>query len=102
MKDKTISEEDIRKAIGRVKHPAIDSTLLELGIIKSINIENDKAEIILAFPFPNIPIEDYLINSVRGPVEKLGVGVEIKVTMMTEEELQRFLVLEQQHWKEDM
>jgi len=99
MKEKTISEEDIRKAIAGVKHPAIDRTLLELGMIKSIAMEKDKANIVLAFPFPNIPIEDYLIHSVRGPVEKLGGKVDIKVTVMTQEELQRFLQLEQQHWK---
>ena len=101
MKGKTILEEDIRNAIVGIKHPAIDRTLLELGIIKSIATENDKAKIVLAFPFPNIPIEDYLINNVRRPVEKLGVEVEINVTVMTQEELQRFLQLEQQHWKGD-
>jgi len=96
---KSISEEDIRKAIAGIKHPAIDHTMLELGIIKAINIENGKATIILAFPFPNIPIKDHLINRVREPIEKLGVEVEMKVTVMNQEELQRFLAMEQDAWK---
>lgn len=99
MMGKSISEEDIRKAIAGIKHPAIDHTLLELGIIKAINIENGKATIILVFPFPNIPIKDHLINSVREPIEKLGVEVEMKVTVMNQEELQRFLAMEQDAWK---
>ena len=102
MESKSISEKDIREAIAGIKHPAIDSTLLELGIIKTIIIENGQVNITLAFPFPNIPIQDHLINSVRGPVAKLGVELEIKVTVMTHEELQRFLALEQEHWKQDM
>ena len=96
---KSISEEDIRKAIAGIKHPAIEHTLLELGIIKAINIESGKATIILAFPFPNIPIKNRLINSVREPIEKLGVEVEINATVMNQEELQRFLAMEQDAWK---
>jgi len=97
--NKNITKEDIREAIAGIKHPAINHTLLDLGIIKDISIENDKTKIILAFPFPNIPIRDYLINSVREPIDKLGIEVDIKVTVMSEEELQRFLVLEQDAWK---
>ena len=96
---KSITEEDIRKAIAGIKHPAIDYTLLELGIVRDMNIENGKATIILAFPFPNIPIKDHLINRVREPVEKLGVEVEMEVTVMNQEELQRFLAMERDAWK---
>ena len=96
---KKISEENVRKILADVKHPAIDHTLLELGIIRAMNIENGKATIILAFPFPNIPIKDHLINRVREPVEKLGVEVEMEVTVMNQEELQRFLAMERDAWK---
>ena len=99
MMDKSISEEEIRKAIAGIKHPAIDHTLLELGIIKAISIESGKATIILAFPFPNIPVKDHLINIVREPIEKLGVEVEMKATVMNQEELQRFLAMEQDTWR---
>jgi len=99
MMDKSISEKEIRKAIAGIKHPAIDHTLLELGIIKTISIESCKATIILAFPFPNIPVKDHLINIVREPIEKLGVEVEMKATVMNQEELQRFLAMEQDAWK---
>jgi len=70
---KNFTKENIRKAIAGIKHPAIDHTLLDLRIIKDINIENDKAKIVLTFPFPNIPIRDYLINSLREPIDKLGI-----------------------------
>ena len=99
---KSISEQEVRQALSDVKHPAIDHTLIDLGMLKDITITNDKVELTLAFPFPEIPIKDYLINSVREPIEKLGVEVEIKVTVMNQEELQRFLAMEQDAWKGGM
>jgi ATP-binding protein involved in chromosome partitioning len=95
----TISEQDVRKVLALVKHPMIDRSLLDLGIIKEIRVESDKIEITLAFPFPNIPIEDHLIDSVREPITKLGAEVELRLTVMNQEELQKFLAMEQEAWK---
>ena len=94
-----ISQEDVRKALVGVKHPMIDRTLLDLGIIRYINVENNRAKITLAFPFPNIPIKEHLINSVREPITKLGAEVDVKLTVMNQEEIQRFLAMEQEAWK---
>jgi len=99
---KEISEKAIQDAIAQVKHPEIDRTLVELGIVKKISININKVTIIMAFPFLNIPIGDYLINSVREPIEKLGAEVEVKTTVMNQEELQRFLTMEQKGWKGGM
>jgi ATP-binding protein involved in chromosome partitioning len=97
-----ISEQDVRKVLAWVKHPMIDRSLLDLGIIKDIRVESDKIEITLAFPFPNIPIEEHLINSVREPITKLGAEVELRLTVMNQEELQKFLAMEQEAWKGGM
>jgi len=99
---KEISEKDVQGAIAQVKHPAIDRTLLELRIVKKIFVKDNKVTIIMAFPFPNIPIGDYLVNSVREPIEKLGVEVEVEITAMDKEELERFLAMEQEGWKGSM
>jgi len=95
----TISEDDIRQAIEQVKHPAIDRTLVELGIVKDKTFEGNKVILTFAFPFPNVPIKDYLINSVKRPLEELGLEVEVNTTIMNQEERQRFLALEQESWK---
>jgi len=94
-----ISQEDVRKALVGVKHPMIDRTLLDLGIIRYITVENNRAKITLAFPFPNIPIKEHLINSVCEPITKLGAEVDVKLTVMNQEEIQRFLAMEQEAWK---
>ena len=99
---KNISEQDVRTVLAWVKHPMIDRTLLDLGVIKDISVENNKVKITLAFPFPNIPIKEQLIDSVREPITKLGAEVEVKLIVMNQEELQKFLAMEQEAWKGGM
>lgn len=94
-----ISRDDVREILAGIKHPAIDRTLLDLGIIKAVEVEGDNVRVIMAFPFPNIPIGDYLINSVRGPLDERGIAVEIETTVMNEDELQKFLAMEKEGWK---
>jgi len=96
---KEISEEDVQDTIAQVKHPAIDRTLVDLGIVKEVSVKDNKVTIIMAFPFPNISIGNYLVNSVREPIEKLGAEVEVKLTVMDQRERERFLAMEQESWK---
>jgi len=95
---KNISEKDILNLLDKVKHPAINCTLRELGIIKDISIKDNKVLITMALPFPNIPIIDQLVSSIKEPIEKLGVEVEVKQTVMNQEELQVFLKMEEEGW----
>jgi metal-sulfur cluster biosynthetic enzyme len=94
-----ISEEDVRNVLAWVNHPMIDCSLLELGIIKHIAVEQGKVKVTLAFPFPNIPIKDHIIHSVREPLQKLGAEIEVKLTVMNHDALQKFLAMEQDAWK---
>lgn len=96
---KTISEEEIRDVIAKIRHAAIDCSLVDLGIVKDVTIKGDKVAVTLAFPFANIPIKDYLVMSVKMPLEKFGVKVEVETTVMNEEETQRFLEMEAKYWK---
>ena len=97
--DTNISEEDVHNVLASVNHPMIDRGLLELGIIKHIAVEQRKVKVTLAFPFPNIPIKDHIIHSVREPLQKLGAEIELKLTVMNHDELQKFLAMEQDAWK---
>jgi metal-sulfur cluster biosynthetic enzyme len=93
------SEEYIRREIANVNHPAINCSLIELGIIKNIEVKPEKVIITMAFPFPNIPIEDYLKDLVREAIEEVDAEVEIETVVMTKEALQKFLALEKEHWR---
>ena len=96
---KNISEQEARKVIAEVKHPAIDCTLVELSIVKDIKLKGGKIVVTIAFPVPNIPIKDMIINRIKEPITKLGAECEIKETIMTPEEREAFLDKEQRNWK---
>ena len=92
------SEEDIRQAIGQVKHPAIDRTLVDLGIVKDVVVQGNKVMLTVTFPFPGIPLATHLIGSVRAAVENLGAEFDYITTTMTKEEVRKFLAMEQDGW----
>lgn len=100
-KEKEITEEDARKAIAEVKHPAIDRTLVDLGIVKDIKVEEGKVLVTIALPFAGIPaqIRQYLVNSVSAPIKNLGAEIEVELTIMNQDEQQAFLAMEQKSWR---
>jgi len=98
---KKISEEKLYQAVGQVMHPAISRTLVELGMVKHVTLENDKIIITLALPVLSIPasIKDQLVNSLRKAAAGLGAEAEVRITEMNQEERQAFLAMEQESWK---
>ena len=98
---KNISEEDVHQAIGQVMHPEISRTLVELGMVKDIALRDDEVSLSLVLPFLGIPasIKDYLVNSLRQAVMKLGAKAEIKIAEMNQEERLAFLAMEQEGWR---
>ena len=93
-----ISKEEIHQAVAKVRHPEIDRTLVELGMIKDIALEDDKVILSMALPFLGIPIRDYLVHSVEEVVVKLGVEIEVKLTEMNKEERDAFMAMAQEGW----
>ena len=93
------TKQDIINAISKVQHPAIACSLLDLGIVKDVAFNNNKATITFAFPFPNIPIAEQLVNSIYDPIDLLGVEFGYSIIVMTEEEKARFMQMEVDKWK---
>jgi len=93
-----ISKEEIHQAVAKVRHPEIDRTLVELGMIKDIAVGDDTVILRMALPFLGIPIRDYLVHSVEEVVTKLGVEIEVKLTEMNKEERDAFMAMAQEGW----
>ncbi len=91
--------EAIREVVGKVMHPAINCSLLELGIVKDLVLDDNKVKVTLAFPFAGIPIANQLMESIREPISQLGVESDFEVTQMSPEEVETFLSMEQKNWK---
>jgi len=98
---KNISEEDVHQAIKQVMHPEINRTLIELGMVKDITLKDNEVTLTLVLPLLSIPvsIKDYLVNSLRQAVMKLGAKIEVRVAEMNQEERLAFLAMEQESWK---
>ena len=94
-----ITEQDILKTLSKVMHPAIDHSLLDLGIVKNVKLMDETVGLEFCFPFPNIPIADQLINSIEQPIQNLGLLCVYKETIMNEQEKARFIKMETQSWK---
>ena len=93
------TKNDIINAISGVQHPAIANSLINLGIIREVELNNNLATVIFAFPFPNIPIAEQLIYSVYEPIKKLGVDFDYATDDMTKDEKTKFMQLEAEGWK---
>jgi metal-sulfur cluster biosynthetic enzyme len=98
---KNISLQDVQEAIGKVAHPAISRTLVDLGMIKDVGLQGSEARFKLVLPILNIPppIRESLVNSLREAVAALGVQLEVEIAEMNEEERQAFLTMERESWK---
>ena len=92
-------EQKAIEIIKGVEHPAINHSLYDLGIIKSYEIKENNVLIVVALPALNIPILDMLIQSIKQPLEAINAKVYFEKTVMTQEELQKFLTMEQSAWK---
>ncbi len=101
MMDRDITLEDVRQAISNVKHPAIDCSLIELGMVKDIILKANNVTLTLLIPSIEIPesIKNYLINSLRQPISNIGLNIDVKVETMNQEERQHFLTMEEKNWK---
>ncbi len=95
-----MKKEDVLKVISEVKHPAINYSLVDLGIIQdNIEVVDSTVKLVFAFPFPNIPIADALINSIALPLKSIGYDLEYKIALMTDDEKMKFMQMEAEAWK---
>lgn len=94
-------ENAVLEAISKVKHPSIDCSLAELGIVQDLEVYGKNTVIAtFVFPFQKIPIKDRLIGAVEDVAKKFGYNLEYIVRYMKEEEKKRFLELETKNWKD--
>ena len=94
-----MTQEDVINELEKVGHPAINYSLIKLGRLTDIELNDNKVSAVFAFPFPDIPIADRLINSVAQQVKSSGLEFVYKIRVMTEKEKTRFLRLEKEAWK---
>lgn len=98
-----MEKDEILELLGDIEHPAINYSLIKLGILVDIQYfsHDHKVKAVFAFPFPieKIPIADKIIGSVAITLENFNLSLEHSIRVMTESEKQNFLKLEHEAWK---
>ena len=82
-----MTREEIISILEEVKHPARgDQSLVELGMVKDVDIQGNAVSVTLAFPKRRDPLAEYLIGSARAALNRhLPEGVKAEVKTVVEE-----------------
>ncbi|WJW75998.1 iron-sulfur cluster assembly protein [Thiohalobacter sp. IOR34] len=60
-----ISEDEVRAALDRVQDPELSHSLVELGLIREIDIDDDRVHIELQLTTPHCPFAAQIEQSIR-------------------------------------
>jgi len=83
-----IAESEVRRALEGVIDPELHKSLIELGMVREVRIEEARIDISLALTTLACPFKDQIVNDVKEAVRELeGVQeVEVELDEMTDEE----------------
>lgn len=78
------TEEQIREALRPVIDPEIGMSVVDLGMIREVQIEGDQVEIKMVLTAPFCPLANFLTEQVRQAAEGVPGVKEAKVTLLQE------------------
>jgi Mrp family chromosome partitioning ATPase len=86
-----VNEAQIRKALEGVMDPELHKSLIELGMVRQVRIEDGRVDITLALTTLACPLKDQIVGDVKAAVGALEAveGVAVELTEMTDEEKRR-------------
>ena len=83
-----INKDLVYELLGEVRHPGQgDRSLVELGMVQSIEAREDSVTVTLGFPKRRDPLTEYLVGSTRATlIRELPAGTRIEVKTVVKEE----------------
>ena len=90
--------EEILKKLRVTKHPEINASLVELGMIGDIQENTDEIRVELKLPFSTVPIKAMLEDIIKNALQDKGKKVTIISSEMDEQEKQNFFKLSREKW----
>jgi metal-sulfur cluster biosynthetic enzyme len=90
--------EKVKDNLSKLRHPEIDASLEELGMIQNAREEENRVKLTLKLPFLYVPIRGMLEEMVRGAIESAGAECEIEIEEMNEAERNNFMKISQSRW----
>jgi len=84
-----INRQEIRQALKGVLDPELKRSLLDLGMIRDIHVDEGRISLTLALTTVKCPKKETIVDEIKGVLGGLpGVaGVEVRLTTMNQEEL---------------
>jgi len=90
----------LKEILEEMKHPFINYSLIDLGILKNVEAAGDKILVNIAWPSADSVIKPFIISLVSGSLKKLNRKIEIKESLMKEEDRKFYMKLKVKSEKE--
>ena len=92
-----VDEQEVRQALREVKHPESGHSLMDLGMIRDVRVDDNWVRFTIVLPFMNVPIKDQIVSEARAAVEGLpGVKeVDVELAEMTQKERTHFMAAQE-------
>ncbi len=85
-----ITQQDVMEVLKTVKDPELGRSLVDLGMIRQVEVEGDKVKVTVALTIAGCPMKKRIAEDVKNAVKTLGVReVEVELTTMTPEEREK-------------
>jgi len=82
--DKVNVRRDVRDALKEVIDPEVGVSIVELGLVKEIGIENGDVEIRMVLTTPTCPLAGYLVEQIRRRLRSIAGVKRVEVTLLDE------------------
>ena len=92
-------DKKLENTLKEIRHPAIDASLEELGMLKVVKKKGRKLHLKVLFPFPGVPIREMILEEISSALKSEGYELEIEEDIMSEKEREKFLKMETERWK---
>jgi ATP-binding protein involved in chromosome partitioning len=86
-----VTESKVRKALEEVMDPELHKSLIELGMVRRVRIQDGQVDITLALTTLACPLKDQIVGDVKAAVGALEAvdDVAVELTEMTDDEKRR-------------
>jgi Mrp family chromosome partitioning ATPase len=89
------SDEQVLGALRQVVHPELGRDLVELGMIKDVDVQDGRVTVTLALPFIDVPVKGDLVRAIEEAVSKMDsmLQVQVEPVEMTQKERAAFMAV---------
>ena len=79
-----ITEENIRETLKKVLDPEIGISVIDLNMIKTVQINNTDINIEMVLTMPGCPMAVYMMENVKNAVDEIAEGRKVNVRKLDE------------------